>query len=68
MTAALLARAKSVVEQHPFPYAPKPSDTTLIIAGHGTAKNENSRKAIEQQVALIGARREYADVQAVFLE
>ena len=68
MTAALLARAGGVVEEHPFPHAPKPEDTTLIIAGHGTAKNENSRKAIEQQVALIGARREYADVRAVFLE
>ena len=68
MTAALLARAGGVVEQHPFPHAPKPGETTLIIAGHGTAKNENSRKAIEQQVALIGARREYADVRAVFLE
>ena len=41
MTAALLARAGGVVEQHPFPHTPKPSDTTLIIAGHGTAKNEN---------------------------
>ena len=68
MTAALLARAGGVVEQHPFPHAPKPGDTTLIIAGHGTGKNENSRKAIEQQVALIGAKREYAEVRAVFLE
>ena len=68
MTAALLARAGDVVEQHPFPHAPKPGDTTLFIAGHGTTKNENSRKAIEQQVELIGAKREYADVRAVFLE
>ena len=68
MTAALIARARGVVEQHPFPHAPKPDDTTLFIAGHGTTKNENSRKAIEQQVALIRNKHEYADVRAVFLE
>ena len=68
MTAALLARARDVVEQHPFPHAPKSADTTLFIAGHGTDKNENSRKAVEQQAALIRATREYADVRAVFLE
>ena len=68
MTVALIARARGVVEQHPFPHAPKPDDTTLFIAGHGTTKNENSRKAIEQQVALIRNKHEYADVRAVFLE
>lgn len=67
MTAALLARAGVSSSSTPSPCT-KTGDTTLIIAGHGTAKNENSRKAIEQQVALIGARREYADVRAVFLE
>ncbi len=68
MTAALLARARGVVKQHPFPHAPKPDDTTLFIAGHGTCKNEDSRKAVEQQAGLIGSKREYADVRALFLE
>ncbi len=68
MTAALLARALDVVKQHPFPHAPKPDDITLFIAGHGTGKNEDSRKAVEQQAELIGTKHEYADVQAVFLE
>ena len=68
MTGALLSRAKGIVEKHPFPLRPKPGDTTLFIAGHGTSKNENSRKAIEQQVTLIRNKREYADVRAVFLE
>ena len=68
MTGALLARARGVVEKHPFPRLPSVQDTTLFIAGHGTAKNENSRMAIEQQAALIRAKREYADVRAVFLE
>jgi sirohydrochlorin cobaltochelatase len=68
MTAVLLARAREVVERHPFPRAPKPADTSLFIAGHGTSNNENSRTAIERQVSLIRARGEYAAVHAVFME
>lgn len=68
MTAVLLARAREVVERHPFPRAPRPADTSLFIAGHGTGNNENSRVAIERQVALLRARREYAAVHAVFME
>jgi sirohydrochlorin cobaltochelatase len=68
MTAVLLARAREVVQRHPFPRAPKPADTSLFIAGHGTGNNENSRVAIERQVALIRARGEYAAVHAVFME
>ena len=36
MTKVILARADEVVKQFPFPRAPKPADTTLLIAGHGT--------------------------------
>jgi sirohydrochlorin cobaltochelatase len=68
MTEVLLARARDIVEKFPFPRAPKPSDTALFIAGHGTGNNENSRKAIEQQVELIRGRRLYAEVHAVFME
>lgn len=68
MTNVLLARAKEVVEKFPFPRAPKPGETTLFIAGHGTGQNENSRKAIERQVGLIRAMKIYADVHAVFME
>ena len=68
MTAVLLARARAIVEQHPFPRVPKPAETALFIAGHGTEKNANSRKAIEAQVEAIRARGEYADVQPVFME
>ena len=53
MTTVILARAKEVAEQFSFPRAPKPADTTLLIAGHGTGRNANSRKAIERQVKLI---------------
>jgi sirohydrochlorin cobaltochelatase len=68
MTEVLLARAREVVEQHPFPRAPKPAETALFIAGHGTGLNEDSRKAIERQVELIRARNLYAEVHAVFME
>ncbi len=68
MTAALLARAADVVARHPFPRQPAPKEITLFIAGHGTGNNENSRKAIEDQVATIRAMNLYAAVHAVFME
>ena len=68
MTGVLLARAREVVEQHPFPRPPSPDQIGLFIAGHGTGSNENSRKIIEHQVELIRARGEYRDVHAVFME
>jgi sirohydrochlorin cobaltochelatase len=68
MTNVLLARARDVVEQHPFPRKPKPSETALFIAGHGTGSNENSRKAIERQVELIRAQNMYTEVHPVFME
>jgi sirohydrochlorin cobaltochelatase len=68
MTAVILARAAGVTKQFPFPRAPKPAETTLFIAGHGTERHPGSRRAIERQADLIRARNLYADVQAVFME
>jgi len=68
MTGVILARAEEVVKKFPFPRAPKNTEITLVIAGHGTPKNENSRKSIDRQVELIRAKKIYADAQAVFLE
>ena len=68
MTTVILTRAKEVVEQFPFPRAPKPADTTLLIAGHGTGRNANSRKAIERQAELISGLKVYAGVGAIFME
>lgn len=68
MTEVILARARAVVEKFPFPRAPKPMDTTLFIAGHGTGNNENSRKAIERQVEIIRSRNLYREVHPVFME
>jgi sirohydrochlorin cobaltochelatase len=68
MTKVILSRADDIVKKFPFPRAPKNSDTTLLIAGHGTGRNANSRKAVERQVELIRALNIYADVGAVFME
>jgi sirohydrochlorin cobaltochelatase len=68
MTKVVLSRAEEVVKKYPFPRAPKPRDITLFITGHGTDKNENSRRAIERQVELIQAMKIYASVRAIFLE
>ena len=68
MTEVLLARASAVVARHPFPRAPRPSDTALLIAGHGTAYSRGSHDSVERQVKAIRARAEYAEVHGVFLE
>jgi sirohydrochlorin cobaltochelatase len=67
-TRVLLARARDVVAQFPFPRAPKPGEITLFVAGHGTEQNDNSRTAIERQVELVRAMSLYAGVHAVFME
>lgn len=68
MTTVILSRAEDTLKKFPFPRAPKYSETTLFIAGHGTEKNEQSRKPIERQVELIRAQGIFADVRAIFLE
>jgi sirohydrochlorin cobaltochelatase len=68
MTKVLLARAREVVQQFPFPRAPQAGEISLFIAGHGTSNNENSRKAIERQVECLRALKTYAMVEGVFME
>lgn len=68
MTTVILARAKEVAEKFPFPREPKPTETTLLIAGHGTGRNANSRKAVERQADLIRDLKAYAEVGAIFME
>jgi sirohydrochlorin cobaltochelatase len=68
MAEVILARAREVVAAFPFPRAPRPAETTLFIAGHGTEKDPNSRKAIEKQVEVIRARGIYAGVFPAFME
>ncbi len=68
MTEVILARARGIVQKFPFPFEPKPEETALFVAGHGTGNNENSRRAIERQVEIIRGRGEYREVHPVFME
>jgi sirohydrochlorin cobaltochelatase len=70
MTQALLNRASTVLAQNPKPdgHVPSTRDTALVIAGHGTGNNENSRKAIENQVERIRALGHFAEVHPAFME
>jgi sirohydrochlorin cobaltochelatase len=68
MTEVVLARALGVVSEFPFPRAPVPQDTTLLLAGHGTPRDENSREAVERQAEQVRASGQYAAVHAMFLE
>lgn len=63
MTSLILRRAEEV--------APgiNPAETTLIITGHGTGLNQNSTKAIRDQVELIRASDAgYAAVADAYME
>lgn len=68
MTDVILARAREVVAEFPFPRVPKLKDTTLFIAGHGTWRNQQSRQSIERQVQLIRVQELFGCVHAVFME
>ena len=68
LTEVILAHAADVVARHPFPHAPKPQETALFIAGHGTEKSDTSRRNLDQQVEAIRALGLYAEVHAIFLE
>ena len=66
MTEVILARAQEAVGSGPE--VPSLSESSLFIAGHGTSNNENSRRAIEDQVLLIRKRGLYRDVHPIFME
>ncbi len=70
MADLILDRARDVVTQFPTDTGqiPEATATTLFIAGHGTGNNENSRKAIEDQVESIRRRGSYAAVHPLFME
>lgn len=63
MTDLLLRRAREVAPDH------NPAETTLVITGHGTGLNQNSTKAIKDQVDLITASGAgYAAVIDAYME
>ena len=68
MTKVIVSQAEATLKAFPFPRAPRQSDTTLFIAGHGTEKNHDSSKPVERQVELIRELKIYANVHGIFLE
>ncbi|WP_395746195.1 CbiX/SirB N-terminal domain-containing protein [Prosthecobacter sp.] len=63
MTRLLIQRANEVA-----PHVPR-EQTSLVIVGHGTSLNENSTKAIQDQVALIRAGHYgFAEVIDAYME
>lgn len=63
MTDLILKRAREVAP------GVNPAETTLIITGHGTGLNQNSTKAIRDQVDLIAASNAgYAAVLDAYME
>src|ERR1700741_522426 len=45
-----------------------PSETSLLIVGHGTSLNEKSAEAAQRQVARIRSKGWYAEVQEAYME
>ncbi len=68
LTGVLLARARQVVTEHPFPLKPPSAAISLFIAGHGTPQNANNRAAVDAHVERIRRAADYPAVHSVFLE
>jgi sirohydrochlorin cobaltochelatase len=68
MTETLLSLAQDVIRKYPFPRAPKESDISLFIAGHGAARDPGSRVSIEAQVQAIRKLGRYAAVHDIYIE
>ncbi len=68
MTKVILARATGILEQFPFPRKTRMMETTLFIAGHGTDRNSNSRRAIEHQADVIHSQALFRMVRAIYME
>lgn len=68
ITGVILARAREVTARRPFPRPPRPEETALFLAAHGTTENPESRLTVDRQVEAIRAMKLFAEVHAVFLE
>ena len=62
MTEMLLRRARAVAPNV------SPSETSLLIVGHGTDLNENSAVAAKREAEAIARRGEYAAVLNTYME
>lgn len=68
MYRALLAKALGILKSIPTAERPTPDQCALIVVGHGTLRNKNSRTAVESQVARMAASGVFGETHAVFLE
>lgn len=68
MEGIVLARASEVLRAFPFPRTPAPAESTLLIAGHGTARNADSRLSVEAQARELRGKSGYAAVHPIFME
>lgn len=68
VTDLILDRALGIIDTFPYPRKPDPLATTLFVAGHGTERDPESRKAMDWHAARIRDRKIFADCHAIFLE
>jgi sirohydrochlorin cobaltochelatase len=68
ITNTLYHSAKNAFSFSSASEASKMANTTLIIVGHGTSQNENSRKAIETAVLELQKKHIFHDVLPAFME
>lgn len=62
MTGLLLAEARAVAPDA------TPSETSLVIVGHGTGRDDNSAEAARKQVRQIAETGIYAEVLSAYME
>jgi len=62
MTDLLIAEARAVAPDVP------PAETSLVIVGHGTGRDDNSAEAARKQVRLIAETGIYAEVLSAYME
>ncbi|TSA31941.1 MAG: cobalamin biosynthesis protein CbiX [Verrucomicrobiaceae bacterium] len=62
MTSLLIAEARAVAPDVP------PAETSLVIVGHGTGRDENSAEAARKQVRLIAKTGDFAEVLSAYME
>lgn len=66
MQDVILARAREVLPDLDRPEVGR--DSTLVVLGHGTTRNENSNKVIERNAAALRERGIFAEVHALYLD
>jgi len=60
MTDLLIQRAREIADT--------PGKSTLLIVGHGTARDANSANAARHQAKIVSAQQEYAEVLSAYME